>query len=93
MAVNGFVLITVKSGKELDVQKVLSEINELSERYTIHKEYDFLVIASAVDSVSLEQFVMDVIKPIPGITEIKTIFGIDVGSAAKLRNLKPVRKL
>jgi DNA-binding Lrp family transcriptional regulator len=85
MAVNGFVLINVQAGKELDVQKALSKIAGLTERYTIHHDFDFMVIANAEDSASLERFVTGVIKPIPGIDGIKTILGIAVGSAASVR--------
>jgi DNA-binding Lrp family transcriptional regulator len=91
MAVKGFVLINVQAGKELDVQKALSKINGLSERYTIHHEFDFLVIANAEDSASLERFVTGVIKPIPGIDGIKPILGIAVGPAASLKASKSER--
>jgi DNA-binding Lrp family transcriptional regulator len=84
MAVNGFVLINVEAGKELDVQKALSNISGVSERYTIHDEFDFMVIANAADSSSLERFVTGAIKPIPGIAGIKTILGIAVGPATRL---------
>ena len=96
MSVIGFILITTEMGKEDNVQKTLSEI-ELYERYVLqdlaNKEFDILIIANATDSASLERFVTDVIKPIPGIAGIKAILGIDVGSSAKLRNPKPIRKL
>jgi len=92
MAVNGFVLINVHAGKELDVQKALSEISGLSERYTIHKEFDFLVITNAEDSSSLERFVTGVIKPIPGIAGIKTILGIAIGPAARLTAPKSAKR-
>jgi DNA-binding Lrp family transcriptional regulator len=92
MAVNGFILITAQAGKEFDVQKALSKINGLSERYTIHHEFDFLVIVNAEDSASLERFVTDVIKPIPGIAGTKTILGIAVGPAARLRAEKLTKR-
>ena len=92
MAVNGFVLINVQTGKEHDVQKALSEISGLSERYTIHQGFDFLVIANAEDSASLERFITGAIKPIPGIAGIRTILGIAVGPAARLRTPKSAKR-
>jgi DNA-binding Lrp family transcriptional regulator len=91
MSVNGFILITAQTGKEHDVQKALSKIPGLSERYAIHENYDFMVIAPAADSSSLERFVTDTIKSIPGVSGIKTILGIAVGPAASLKALKSNR--
>jgi len=85
MAVNGFILISAQAGKEHQVQNALAMVNSLTERYTIHETYDFLVIAPAADSSSLERFIADTIKPIPGVSSIKTILGIAVGPAASLK--------
>jgi DNA-binding Lrp family transcriptional regulator len=91
MSVNGFLLITAQAGKEHQVQKALAMVNGLTERYTIHEDYDFMVIAPADDSSSLEQFITDTIKPIPGVSSLRTILGIDVGLAASLKALKSKR--
>ena len=76
MAVIGYILINAQAGSEHHIQDALSKIPQLSERYALHEQYDFLVRLNALDSSELNHFVDDKIKPISGVIGIKTVLGI-----------------
>lgn len=78
MAAIGFVLVNAATGKEHKVQDALSQINQLSERYALHDEYDFLVVVGAEDSAALDRFVIKSIKSIPGVAKTKVVLAVSV---------------
>ena len=74
----GFVLIRIKSGVELETYKKLSEIDEITELYQIFGEYDFIAKILADDFETIGNIVIRKIRIINGVTETKTITGMDL---------------
>lgn len=85
----GFILISVQTGREHDVQQALSGMRELAEKYALHYtthselgyRFDFLVKANATDSSALRTFVEAKIRAIPGVAGIKSIAGMSFSPA------------
>lgn len=71
-----FILVNTVPGKETEVYKKLSGMENVSEIYTLFGEYDLIVKVETKDFSQLERMVIDNIRSIPGIVDTKTLTGI-----------------
>jgi DNA-binding Lrp family transcriptional regulator len=71
-----FILVNTVPGKETEVYKKLSGMENVSEIYTLFGEYDLIVKVETKDFSQLERIVIDHIRSIPGIVDTKTLTGI-----------------
>ncbi len=71
-----FVLINTVPGKESEVFKKLSQLENVSEVYTLFGEYDMIVKIETKDYSQLESMVLDKIRTMPSIVDTKTLTGI-----------------
>tara|TARA_B100000282_G_scaffold173172_1_gene125587 strand:+ start:181 stop:414 length:234 start_codon:yes stop_codon:yes gene_type:complete len=74
----GFVLITTKPGKEHDVRARLDEIEEVTNRWMLFGEYDLIAKVESEEEYVLTRVIVEDIRPIPGITDTKTLLGAEL---------------
>lgn len=74
----GFVLITTKPGKEHDVRARLDEIEEVTNRWMLFGEYDLIAKVESDEEYVLTKIIVEDIRPIPGITDTKTLLGAEL---------------
>ena len=74
----GFVLITTKPGKEHDVRVRLDEIEEVTNRWMLFGEYDLIAKVESDEEYVLTKIIVEDIRPIPGITDTKTLLGAEL---------------
>ena len=74
----GFVLITTKPGKEHDVRARLDEIEEVTNRWMLFGEYDLIAKVESAEEYVLTKIIVEDIRPIPGITDTKTLLGAEL---------------
>ena len=74
----GFVLITTKPGKEHDVRARLDEIEEVTNRWMLFGEYDLINKVESEEEYVLTRVIVEDIRPIPGITDTKTLLGAEL---------------
>ena len=74
----GFVLITTKPGKEHDVRARLDEIEDVTNRWMLFGEYDLIAKVESEEEYVLTRVIVEDIRPIPGITDTKTLLGAEL---------------
>ena len=74
----GFVLITTKPGKEHDVRARLDAIEEVTNRWMLFGEYDLIAKVESEEEYVLTRVIVEDIRPIPGITDTKTLLGAEL---------------
>ena len=74
----GFVLSTTKPGKEHDVRARLDEIEEVTNRWMLFGEYDLIAKVESDEEYVLTKIIVEDIRPIPGITDTKTLLGAEL---------------
>ena len=74
----GFVLITTKPGKEHEVRARLDEIEEVTNRWMLFGEYDLIAKVESEEEYVLTRVIVEDIRPIPGITDTKTLLGAEL---------------
>tara|TARA_B100001248_G_C27268595_1_gene401939 strand:+ start:235 stop:468 length:234 start_codon:yes stop_codon:yes gene_type:complete len=74
----GFVLITTKPGKEHDVRAQLDKIEEVTNRWMLFGEYDLIAKVESDEEYVLTKIIVEDIRPIPGITDTKTLLGAEL---------------
>lgn len=74
----GFVLITTKPGKEHVVRARLDEIEEVTNRWMLFGEYDLIAKVESDEEYVLTKIIVEDIRPIPGITDTKTLLGAEL---------------
>ena len=75
MPATGFVLITTKASKEIDVFKELSEVKQITELHALFGEYDLIAKIEAADFDELGTIVTNNIRTCEGIVDTKTLAG------------------
>jgi len=74
----GFVLITTAPGSEHDVRNSLDSVEHVSSRWMLFGEYDLIAKVQADDEFTLTRVIVEEIRPIPGITNTKTLIGAEL---------------
>lgn len=74
----GFILITTEPGKEHVVRSRLDEINEVTSRWMLFGEYDLIAKVESDEEYTLTRVIVEEIRPIPGITDTKTLLGAEL---------------
>jgi DNA-binding Lrp family transcriptional regulator len=72
----GFVLISIKPGKEHDVYNELLKVKEIVELHPLFGEYDLIAKVEAEDFDKLGTVVIDKIRTVTGVIDTKTLTGI-----------------
>ena len=71
----GFVLITTKAAKEIEVFNALNKVKEVVELYPLFGEYDLIAKIEAEDFNDLGTIVTNRIRTVEGILDTKTLAG------------------
>lgn len=71
----GFVLLHVSAEHENEVFNTLSKIPDVIEVHPISGEYDIIAKIQAEDNEHIAKIIIEKIKIIPGIIDIKTLTG------------------
>lgn len=74
----GFILITTEPGKEQEVRSRLDEIKEVTSRWMLFGEYDLIAKVESDEEYTLTRVIVEEIRPIPGITDTKTLLGAEL---------------
>lgn len=74
----GFVLISIDSFFEARVYNALTRIPEVIAVNDLFGEYDFIIKLNVNNFEDLGRVITDKIKPIEGISNIKTLTGINI---------------
>ena len=74
----GYILITTKPSREMDVYNLLREIPEVEEVHPLFGEYDIIAKLRAETADSIGKTVVERVREIDGIIETKTLMGINI---------------
>ncbi len=74
----GFVLIHVSPLHEYEVYNTLSKLQEVIELHPLFGEYDLIAKIEAKDYENIGDIVIHKIRTIKGITDTKTLTGIEI---------------
>ena len=74
----GFVLITTEPGQEKLVRGRLEEIELVTAGWMLFGEYDLIARVQADDEYDLTRCIVEVIRPMEGIVDTKTLIGAEL---------------
>ena len=74
----GFVLITTKPGREIEVRDQVAKLPTVSGQWVVFGIHDLFVKIEAEDDNDLTRCIMNEVRAIDGIAETRTLIGAEI---------------
>ena len=74
----GFVLITTKPGREIEVRDQVAKLPTVSGQWVVFGIHDLFVKVEAEDDNDLTRCIMNEVRAIDGIAETRTLIGTEI---------------
>ena len=74
----GYVLVNVAPGLELEVYEIMKGFGHVQDITVLFGDYDLIIKLVADDLASIAKTVVEIIRPVQGVINTKTLAGADI---------------
>lgn len=74
----GYVLVNVTPGMEIEAYNTIKEMQNVDDITVLFGDYDLIIKLIADDLASIAKTVVEVIRPVQGVLNTKTLAGADI---------------
>ena len=74
----GYVLVNVTPGMEIEAYNTIKEMQNVDDITILFGDYDLIIKLIADDLASIAKTVVEVIRPVQGVLNTKTLAGADI---------------